>query len=125
MKFFSQFLITGMLACSLQLFFPWWALVGVAFIVGLFYLYRHSFSSFLAGFLAGGLLWSGYALYLNWLNMGVLAGRMGDLFQGIESTGILIATALIAGIMCGLGALTGSLLRRTIFPPKDLDAVQS
>lgn len=119
MKFISQFLIIGMLCFSLQLFFPWWSLVAAAFAVGVFYSYRNAFFSFLAGFLGAGLLWFGYAFWLNWQNLGLLASKVGDLLQGIGANGILLVTALLAGTMAGMGALTGTLLHKALFPPRE------
>lgn len=65
--------------------------------------------SFWAGFLAGFVLWGGYAFYLNLANSGLLAEKIGDLLGGIPGGWLPVLSGLFAGILSGLGAMSGRL----------------
>lgn len=92
-------------------FTPWWSIVVVAGIVGLVFS-KSASSSFFYGFVAVLLLWGISAYQLDAMNESILSGRMGDLFQGIGSSGVLGATALLGGLLGGFGAMTGTLGRK-------------
>ena len=93
----------------------WYALVPAALLAGAFYPGRAG-HSFAAGFLAGALLWGGYAWYLDSQNGGILSARMGALFAGATSIALLAATALLGGLLAGLSAWTGTLGRALVLP---------
>ncbi len=101
------------LALMSQWWLPWYALVAAALAAGALSRLGAG-GSFAAGFLAGFLLWGGYAWYLDSRNGGVLAARMGELFGGVPGAALLAATALLGGLLAGLGALTGSLGRTAL-----------
>lgn len=92
-----------------QLFLPWWAIVIVAAIVGFLFKFENSIWSFIAGFLAVLLLWSGYATYLDIGNAHILSERMGNLFGNISSGSVILLTGLIGGLVGGFFAMTGAL----------------
>ncbi len=102
-----------LLALMGQWWLPWYALVGAALLAGALFRLGAG-GSFAAGFLAGCLLWGGYAWYLDSRNGGLLSARMGELFGGLPGAGLLAATALLGGLLAGLGALTGSLGRAAL-----------
>jgi len=83
----------------------------VAALISLFFVYKNNVWSFLAGLLAGFLLWAGMALYANTMNVGLLAEKMGQLFQGLSVNQLFLVTGLIGGLLIAFGALTGSLAR--------------
>ena len=98
----------------LQYFFPWWTLPLAAALLALGFRINPG-RAFLAGFLGAVLLWGGYALYINILNEGILATRMGNLFGGMGPGMMVLLTALFGGLFGGLGAWTGSLARQAFF----------
>ena len=98
----------------LQYFFPWWTLPLAAALLALGFRINPG-RAFLAGFLGAVLLWGGYALYINILNEGILATRMGNLFGGMGPGMMVLLTALFGGLFSGLGAWTGSLARQAFF----------
>lgn len=110
-KFGFQTLIILVLGSIAQYFFPFWSVAVVAALVGFLFKYENSAVSFAAGTAAVTLLWTGYAGYLNSANASQLAGQIGQLFK--TSQGYLIpATGLIGGLLGGLGAQSGTLLRK-------------
>jgi len=112
-NFLIQFLLTLIITLIAQLFLPWWSLVIVAAIVGIFFNYKYGVSSFFAGFLAVGLLWLLSAL---WLSSGaenqVLANRVGELFGGMSRIYLVYTTAMLGAILGGLAAMTGTFGRK-------------
>ncbi len=100
-----------LLGGALQLFLPWWSLAVAAFLLALWFPFSPR-EAFLAAFLGAALLWGGYAGYLNMLNDGILAGKMGELF-GVSGAWTMVLTAgLFGGLFGGLGAWTASLARQ-------------
>jgi len=87
-----------------QLFLPWWSIAIIAAIVGFLFKFDNSGWSFLAGFLAVLLLWSGY----------ILSERMGNLFGNISSGSVILLTGLIGGLVGGFFAMTGTLGQKMI-----------
>ena len=59
--------------------------------------------------MAGLLLWGGYAFYLNLANAGLLAGKIGELLGGIPGIWLPFLSGAFAGLLSGLGALSGRL----------------
>ncbi|MEM8526441.1 MAG: hypothetical protein AAGG68_17500 [Bacteroidota bacterium] len=114
-NFLIQFLLTLILTLLVQLFLPWWSLVIVAAVVGLFFSYKYGAVSFLAGFLAVGLLW---LLSSVWLSSGaenqVLANRVGELFGGMSRIYLVYTTAMLGAVLGGLAAMTGTLGRKLV-----------
>jgi hypothetical protein len=101
------------LALMGQWWLPWYALAAAALPAGALFRLGAG-GSFAAGFLAGFLLWGGYAWYLDSRNGSLLSARMGELFGGVPGAALLAATALVGGLLAGLGALTGSLGRAAL-----------
>ncbi len=97
-----------------QLFLPWWSIAIIAAIVGFLFKFDNSGWSFLAGFLAVLLLWSGYAAYLDMGNAHILSERMGNLFGNISSGSVILLTGLIGGLVGGFFAMTGTLGQKMI-----------
>lgn len=107
-----QFLLTFVLCAVAQMFLPWWVIAVISGIVAIFFNYRYGVLSFLNAFVAVGLLWLGYAfLQGGWGNASVLPSKMGELFGGIGGIGVILLTGLLGGLVAGLGALTGTMLK--------------
>lgn len=117
MKPLTQALLTGLLAFALGLYMPWWSVALASFAVGLILGLKPG-ASFLSGFLGGALLWGGMAMVRSHLNGHILASRFSPMVLGVENPYLLVGlAALLAGVVAGMGALTGSLLRNTFSTP--------
>jgi len=102
-------LITAFL---LNLFLPWWSVAIPGLIFG--YLFsQKAFSSFGWGFLALFLLWGGQALYTHLANDGILTSRIAEMLSLGSPILIVLITGILGGLVSGLAALTGSLVRET------------
>lgn len=98
-------------------FGPWWAIVIIAAVAIL--LFPMGAARALAvGTAAGSMLWWLNAIWMNTVNTGVLAGKIGQVFQGVPALQLLAATALLGGLLGGLGALTGA-YGRLLLAPRD------
>lgn len=106
MKFFIQVIATIVVCVLLQLFLPWWSIAIGAFGVACFSSNK-SFISFLAGFVAIGLLWSVFAFYLDIKTDSILTTKINELLP----LNAFILTALIGALVGGFAALTGALLK--------------
>ena len=92
-------------------FLPWWSIVAVAAIVGIF-IGKSGLQSFLFGFVAVLLLWGIYAWQLDTANVSILSSRIGNLFGGLNPFSLILLTGLLGGVLGGLGAMTGALGRQ-------------
>lgn len=114
MKFLFSIISIILLGGIAQLFLPWWSLVVITFLVA-FAFRLNAWGGFFAGFLGIFLLWAIYAFFLNQANEGLLASRMGDLFSlPGGALGVLIISALVGGLLGGLGAVTGTFGRELL-----------
>jgi hypothetical protein len=112
MKFIVSIIITALLAFAFCLYMPWWMVAVAAFLVAIF-IYQHPLRSFLTGFCGIFLLWLVLVLTINSSNDGILARKISMVIGlGESSFTLVLITILIGGITGGLGALTGSHLRR-------------
>ncbi len=107
MKFILQVFTIATLAYVSELFLPWWSVAIAAGIIGYFI---KSNANFFAGFLAIGLLWLLMALQIDNASPSHLAEKIAMIFT-VTKPILMIITSLLGGIVGGLGALTGSLLR--------------
>jgi hypothetical protein len=98
---------------GLQLMLPWWIMPIAAAVLALGFNLK-AWPAFWGGFLAAALLWGGYAAYINWLNDGIMAGRMGQLLGGLSAPLMVVVTAAFGGLFSGLGGLLGSLGRNLL-----------
>ena len=115
MKYLTGIASIIVLGFAVQSFLPWWSIVLVAVIIGAAFKFS-SLQSYLIGFLGVSLLWGIYATFLNNANDGILAEKIGVLFGDLGVTQLIIVTALLGGIIGGLGALTGKLGRGLLKP---------
>ncbi|GAB4396673.1 MAG: hypothetical protein OHK0053_11220 [Microscillaceae bacterium] len=92
-----------------SLFSSWWLLALDAF-AGAVLLGRSAGGAFLAGFFGAGLVWGGYAFFLNQRNEGLLLSRIAELFH-LPSWGVYAITMGIAALVGGLAAWSGYSLR--------------
>ncbi len=112
MKFFVSIILTSLLAFAAGIFLPWWSIAVVGLLVAVI-IPQRPLKSFFAGFVALFLLWGGLAFWLNIGNEGILLQRVGSLFKLDNASWLLLViSGILGGLVAGLGALTGSFLRR-------------
>jgi hypothetical protein len=117
MKFIFSFLLQAILGYAITLFFPWWAVVIVAFAIG-FTLKIKGWVAFLAGFAAMSALWAGFAIFMDFQNGAILSEKVAQLFQLPQSNYLIYITGFIGGLLGGMGSLTGQLFRETLVKEK-------
>ncbi len=111
-RFWLQLLFIFLLSAAVQPITPWWSVAGVAFLGGVLFAMERGMGSFLCGFLAAFVLWSGYALWLDVANGSLLSGRVGGLLGGLPSLGLVAFTGLLGGLVGGSFALAGTQVSR-------------
>ena len=119
-----QILLIAGLSLLAQLVLPWWSLAIVAFAVCF---WRDTASrgtasqglgagrAFLYGFAGVALVWLGYALLIHFRTDGIFTGRMSQLlFKADASAGLVLATAVLGGLVGGVAGLAGYFTRRAV-----------
>lgn len=124
MRFLLTILLIAAGAALAEYFLPWWSLAVVAFLVALLIVLRPG-KAFLAGFLAIALLWAGWALFRDLPNHQILSARMARLFGLPHSALYLVVTALVGGLVGGLAAWSGALVRQAFARPAARHSVAS
>ena len=114
MRMLVTLIATLALAALLGLWLPFWSLALSAAIVG-YAVHPGGWSSFLAGLLAGALLWGGLAFWADSANAGILSARVGALFN-TSGMGMVGITAALGGVLAGLGAALGDRSRSMVKP---------
>ena len=114
MRMLFTLFATLALAALLGLWLPFWSLALSAAIVG-YAVHPGGWSSFLAGLLAGALLWGGLAFWADSANAGILSARVGALFN-TSGMGMVGITAALGGVLAGLGAALGNSFHSTVKP---------
>lgn len=114
MKLSLTLVSTLLLGALLGGFLPFWSLSVAAFLSAAV-IRPGGWSGFAAGFLAGTLLWGGLALWADSANAGLLSARIGALF-GTSGTGLVLITAVLGGLLAGLGGALGDRVRMAATP---------
>jgi hypothetical protein len=111
MKFLTATILTALISFIAGLYFSWWSLAIVAFGIALL-IHQRPLKAFFSGFLGLFLLWGGLALLIDLKNDHILSKRVAELMKlGQSSIAIILVTALIAALVAGFAALSGSYLR--------------
>lgn len=112
MKFIVSLLLIMLLSFVASLYMDWWCIALVAFIVAAC-IHQKPGKAFLTGFIALFLLWGVMAWWIDSKNEHVLSQKVAMLIGlGSSSFLLVLVTALIGAVVAGLGALSGSYLRR-------------
>lgn len=112
MKFFISIILIALLSVAACLYLPWYSIAIVAFLVAAA-IPQKPLKAFLAGFLALFLLWGGLSMFISSNNEHLLAHKVSLLILKVDSPYLLItATALVGALIAGLGALSGSFVRK-------------
>ena len=113
MKFITSLILTALLSFGACLYLPWWSIAIAAFIVAVLIPQKPG-KAFLTAFIALLLLWGGLSFWLSNNNEHLLAHKVSLLILKMDSPYLLIlATALIGGLVAGFAALTGAYLRKS------------
>lgn len=112
MRFIITIALTGCVAWALGQWLPYWSLSLAAMLVG-FMVRPGGWKGFVAGLLAGLLLWGGMALSADLANDHILATRVGRFFS-VNAMGMVAITAALGGLLAGLGVLLGDRIRRAV-----------
>lgn len=111
MKFIISLILIALLSFAACLYFPWWSIAIAAFLV-IVVIPQRPGKAFLCGFLSLFLLWAGLSLRISNNNNHILAHKMSAVILAVDNPFLLIVvTGLLGGIIGGLGALAGGLLR--------------
>lgn len=109
------FLIILILSFASGYFLPWWV-VAIAAFGGALVIGKTPALSFWSGFAAVFIDWTALALFKSIPNDHILASRVAQLFPMPHHwIWLLAVTALLGGIVGGLSALSGVLLKRALF----------
>ena len=105
------FLVILILTFICSYFLPWWFAAIIAFGASLA-MSKKPGSAFLAGFLGVFAAWAILALLKSVPNDNILAARVAHLMQLPNWVALLIAASFIGGLVGGMAALSGALLRK-------------
>lgn len=99
-------------AFLLNLFLPWWSIAIPGLIFG-YSFNKKALPAFGWGFLALFLLWGGQALYIHFANDAILSTRIAEMLSVGSPLLVVLITGILGGLVSGLAALTGSLVKET------------
>ena len=105
------FLIILILSVVSGFILPWWAAAIIAFLAATYWGKRPA-QVFLAGFAALFIAWVILALIKTIPNENILATRVAHLFHLPAWILLLVVTALIGGLVGGMAALSGVLVKK-------------
>lgn len=114
MKIILQIIFTALLSYVIQHFLPWWSVALCAAIIALMSP-TTMLSVFWGGFVSISLLWMAYATFLDIDSHSILSQKILPLFHVPNVSILIILTGFIGGIVGGMGAICGQLLRRVLF----------
>lgn len=106
MKFIIQVIATSVVCFMLQSFLPWWTMGIGAFVVA-YFVGNKSFYSFLAGLIGVGTLWLAMAMYIDYSTHSILTEKINKLLP----LNAFLLTTLVGGLVGGLNALSGALVK--------------
>jgi len=110
MKYWLHVIIVVVLGFILGQWLPWW-MVSLIALTSAFLLRMNFWIGGMFGFLAGFILWGGFALFIDIENQHILSERIGLLFNGVSGIMLVIITGMLGGLLCFLGTLLGGALR--------------
>ena len=113
MKFITSLILTALLSFAACLYTPWWSIAIADFLVAVLIPQKPG-KAFVTGFVALLLLWGGLSFWISNNNDHLLAHKISLLILKIDSPYLLmLATALIGGLVAGFAALTGAFARKS------------
>lgn len=113
MKILVHVILIAVVSYLAEMFFPWWVAALCAFMV-LALWPTSSIKAFLAGFLGVGILWFAGALFYSIQTDFILTAKVAQLLQASNSVVVIVITAIIGGLIGGMGALSGNHLNKLL-----------
>lgn len=111
MKLFVSIVLTALLAFIGGLYMQWWSLAIASFLVALL-IPQKAGKAFFSGFLGLFLLWGILAWWIDIKNEHILSQKIATVLPlGGSSILLILATAIIGGLVAGFAAMSGSYLR--------------
>ena len=112
MKFTVTILLTALSGFVCGLYLPWWSVGAAAFLVAIM-IYQPPVKAFLTGAAGIFLLWGILSWIIDSQNQGLLSAKVASILPLNGSPFLLILfTAFIGSLVGGMGAISGSFLRR-------------
>jgi len=112
LRYILSILLTALLSLLAGLYLPWWGIAVAAFIVSILIPQKPSMS-FLSGFIGVFLLWEILAWWTDYKNNSILSHKIAEIFPlGGSNVLLILLTSLVGAMVAGLGALTGSYMRK-------------
>ena len=105
------FFIILVLSLIASFVLPWWVAAVIAFIAA-YFIGKTAKQAFWSGFGALALAWIILALFKSIPNDQILAKRVASVFHLPHWTLLLLITAVIGGLVAGLSALSGLLVKK-------------
>ncbi|WP_448699781.1 hypothetical protein ACFGVR_21965 [Mucilaginibacter sp. AW1-3] len=104
-----------LIAClAVNFVLPWWIVAIISFLAA-FFIAKTSAHAFWSAFAAIFIVWTAMALFKSVPNNHILATRMAHVFPlGGHWIILLMITAVIGGLVAGMAALSGQLIKRVI-----------
>ena len=117
-RFWLSLLLIFVLASLAQLLLPWWVLVPLCFAVAAWSRLSGG-RAFLAGLLGAALSWWLPAAWLATHGAGRLASRLATLLHlGGNAWTLVLVSGVVAGLVGGLAALSGTWARQALRPAR-------
>jgi len=118
MKFIAALILTVLSGYASCLFLPWWSIAIAAFVIA-FIIKQKPGWAFVSAFLGLFFLWAVLSYTISSNNAHVLASKISLLILKVKNVIVLILlTGFIGGLVAGMAALSGSLLRKIIWSNK-------
>lgn len=108
-----KWIIVIIFSFILQQFLPWWSIAIAGFLYGIIFHHTNTIA-FLNGFFGVFVLWTGMALYIYFINDGILARRLAAMLYLSHGLPVVILTGITGGIIAGMAALLGKMLQTII-----------
>lgn len=106
------------LTCFLfNLFLPWWSNVIPCLFFGA-WLAGNPKNAILLGFSGGGLAWLLHALFIHFMNNGILSGRIAEMMQVGSPLIVLLITFFIGALIGGSATLAGFYFKQSLRQPE-------
>lgn len=105
--------VTALLAYTLRMYLPWWAIAVAACVVGIF-LGKSILSSFISGFFGIAVLWMVYASFQDISSFAIISKKIVELI-GIKNIALLIIfIGIIGGVVGGFASMLGFAFKKII-----------
>mgnify|MGYP001034227486 CR=1 FL=1 len=113
-KFGKKILFIMFVALVVHFVFPWWAVIVAIAIILVLKDASNGVVAFFEGFLSLALLWLFTILFIELMNDSTISDKIAAMFELNSGWLLILLTVFLGGMLGGLGALTGYLLRQVL-----------